>query len=156
MHRDNPFLSQNEMFRVMNRSMDLYRRRHAGRSPRRVMVHKSTEFKREERDGCMEALRACDAVDLVQVVEHVDWRGVRIDGRGRAKGDPAAFPVSRGTILPIGDREALLWNHGDAKGVTARSYFQGSRSTPRPLRLVRHAGHGRGMTPHKPSSGCLR
>ena len=140
--QDNPFLSQNEMFRVMNRSMDLYRRRHAGRSPRRVMVHKSTEFKREERDGCMEALRVCDAVDLVQVVERVDWRGVRIDGRGRGKGGPAAFPVPRGTILPVGDREALLWNHGDARGVAARSYFQGGRSTPRPLRLVRHAGHG--------------
>lgn len=140
--QDNPFLSKNEMFRVMNRSMDLYRRRHAGRSPRRVMVHKSTEFKREERDGCMEALRVCGAVDLVQVVEHVDWRGVRIDGRGTTKGSPAAFPVPRGTILPLGDREALLWNHGDARGVTARSYFQGSRSTPRPLRLVRHAGHG--------------
>ena len=139
---DNPFLSQNEMFRVMSRSMDLYRRRHAGRSPKRVMVHKSTEFKREERDGCMEALRACNAVDLVQVVEHVDWRGVRIDGRGPGKGSPAAFPVPRGTILPVGDREALLWNHGDARGVAARSYFQGSRSTPRPLRLVRHAGHG--------------
>ena len=139
---DNPFLSQNEMFRVMTRSMDLYRRRHAGRSPKRVMVHKSTEFKREERDGCMEALRVCEAVDLLQVVENVDWRGVRIDGRGRGKGSPAAFPVPRGTILPVGDREALLWNHGDARGVTARSYFQGSRSTPRPLRLVRHAGHG--------------
>ena len=141
--RDNPFLSQNEMFRVMTRSMDLYRRRHAGRSPRRVMVHKSTEFKREERDGCMEALRVCEDVDLVQVVEHVDWRGVRIDERrGDAKGSAALFPVPRGTVLAIGEREALLWNHGDTRGVTARSYFQGSRSTPRPLRLVRYAGHG--------------
>ena len=33
--RDNPFLSRNEMFRVMTRSLDLYRRRHSGRSPRR-------------------------------------------------------------------------------------------------------------------------
>ena len=43
--RDNPFLSRTEMFRVLTRSMDLYRRRHAGRTPRRVMVHKTTEFK---------------------------------------------------------------------------------------------------------------
>ena len=28
--RDNPFLSRTEMFRVMTRSLDLYRRRHAG------------------------------------------------------------------------------------------------------------------------------
>jgi hypothetical protein len=142
--RDNPFLSQTEMFRVMSRSMDLYRRRHAGRSPRRVMVHKTTEFKTEEIDGAMEALHLCEAVDLLQVVENVGWRGVRIDrGRGDAKGKPTAFPVSRGTVIGIGAREALLWTHGDVQGIGNRdSYFQGARSTPRPLRLVRHAGHG--------------
>jgi len=63
--RNNPFLSRTEMFRVMTRSLDLYRRRHAGRSPRRVIVHKSTEFKDDEVDGCMEALHLCEAVDLI-------------------------------------------------------------------------------------------
>jgi hypothetical protein len=142
--RDNPFLSRTEMFRVMTRSMDLYRRRHAGRSPRRVMVHKTTEFKPEEMDGAMEALHLCEAVDLIQVVEDVGWRGVRIEGRaGVAKGKPTAYPVSRGTVIGIGAREALLWTHGDVQGIADRNfYFQGGRSTPRPLRLVRHAGHG--------------
>jgi hypothetical protein len=142
--RDNPFLSRMEMFRVMTRSMDLYRRRHAGRSPRRVMVHKTTEFKLAEMDGAMEALHLCESVDLIQVVEDVGWRGVRIDGRaGSMKGTPTAYPVSRGTVIGIGAREALLWTHGDVQGIGERgSYFQGGRSTPRPLRLVRHAGHG--------------
>jgi hypothetical protein len=142
--RDNPFLSRTEMFRVMTRSMDLYRRRHAGRSPRRVMVHKTTEFKPEEMDGVMEALHLCEAVDLVQVVEDVGWRGARIDRRaGDTRGKPTAFPVARGTVISIGAREALLWTHGDVQGIGDRnSYFQGGRSTPRPLRLVRHAGHG--------------
>lgn len=142
--RDNPFLSRTEMFRVMTRSMDLYRRRHAGRSPRRVMVHKTTEFKHDEVDGCMEAFHLCEAVDLVQVVESVGWRGVRIDGRsGDRKGNAAAFPVARGTLLGLSPREALLWTHGNVGGIDDRgSYFQGKRSTPRPLRLIRHAGHG--------------
>ena len=143
--RDNPFLSRNEMFRVITRSMELYRHRHAGRSPRRVMVHKTTEFKSEEIDGCMEALHLCEAVDLVQVVGDVGWRGVLIDrGRGRQnKGNPAAFPVSRGTVIGLSPREALLWTHGDVSGIADRGhYFQGARSTPRPIRLVRHAGHG--------------
>jgi hypothetical protein len=142
--RENPFLSRTEMFRVMTRSLDLYRRRHAGRSPRRVMVHKTTEFKPDEIDGSMEALHLCEAVDLVQIVEDVGWRGVRIDGGGGAKkGKPAAFPVARGTLIGLGSREALLWTHGDVRGIGERgSYFQGARSTPRPVRLVRHAGHG--------------
>ncbi len=143
--RDNPFLSRTEMFRVMTRSMDLYRRRHAGRSPRRVMVHKSTEFKLDEVDGCMEALHLCETVDLVQVVENVGWRGIHIEQNPRGKkGKAAAFPVSRGTVIGIRPREALLWVHGDVRDVTrhGRSYFQGARSTPRPVRLVRYAGHG--------------
>jgi hypothetical protein len=142
--RDNPFLSRTEMFRVLTRSVDLYRRRHAGQPPRRVMVHKTTEFKPDEIDGCMEALHLCEAVDLIQVVSEMSWRGARLNrGKSGAKGEPAMFPVQRGTLLDIGAREALLWAHGDASGIGSRgSYFQGSRSTPHPIRLVRHAGHG--------------
>lgn len=143
-HRDNPFLSRAEMFRVMSRSLDLYRRRHAGRSPRRVMVHKTTQFKPDEIDGAMEALHLCEAVDLLQVVQDVPWKGVLIEGRpGSKKGHPAAFPVGRGTVIGLSPRESLIWTHGDVGGISQRGrYFQGSRGTPRPLRLVRHAGHG--------------
>lgn len=141
--RENPFLSRTEMFRVITRSMELYRRRHAGKSPRRVMVHKTTEFKRDEVDGCMEALHLCESVDLIQVVQDVAWRGVRIqEVPGASKGRPFSYPVSRGTLIGIGDREALLWTHGDVAGITNSGYFQGARGTPAPLRLVRHAGHG--------------
>lgn len=142
--RDNPFLSRTEMFRVMTRSLDLYRRRHAGSVPRRVMVHKNTEFKRDEIDGCMEALHLCEAVDLIQVVDSVGWRGVRMEpGSTGQKAQPTPFPVARGTLVTIGPRDALLWTHGNVMGISGeRSYFQGGRSTPRPIRLVRHAGHG--------------
>lgn len=142
--RDNPFLSRTEMFRVMTRSIDLFRRRHAGRVPRRVMVHKTTEFKLDEVDGCMEAFHLCEAVDLVQIVESTGWRGVRIDRQqNQSRGTAASFPVERGTLLDLGPREALLWTHGNVGGIDSRgSYFQGKRSTPRPLKLVRHAGHG--------------
>lgn len=142
-HRDNPFLSRNEMFRVITRSMDLYRRRHAGRSPRRVMVHKTTEFRQEEVEGCMEALHLCESVDLVQIVEDVGWRGVKFDRRrGTQDVGPALFPIDRGTVAGLGPRDALLWTHGDVRGINNRSFFKGGRSTPRPLRLVRYAGHG--------------
>jgi len=142
--RDNPFLSRSEMFRIMSRGIDLYRRRHAGRSPRSVMVHKTTEFKPDEIDGCMEAFELCESVDLIQVVSSVSWRAARLEkAKDGPKGEPTMFPVKRGTLLNVADREALLWVHGDVAGISSRgSYFQGARSTPRPIRLVRHAGHG--------------
>jgi hypothetical protein len=132
------------MFRAMTRSLHLFRRRHAGRSPRRVTVHKTTEFKPDEIHGSMEAFHLCEAVALVQVVEDAGWRGIRIDaGIDAKKGDPAAFPVARGTVIGFGPREALLWTRGDVRGISGRrSYFQGARSAPRPVRLLRYAGHG--------------
>jgi hypothetical protein len=142
-HRDNPYLSRAEMFRVMARSMDLYRRRHAGQSPRRVMVHKTTEFKGDEIDGCMEAFHLCEAVDLIQVVEDVPWRGVQISASGdQTKGSATPFPLKRGSLVGISPTEALFWTHGSVRGIGTQDYFQGGRSTPRPIRLVRHAGHG--------------
>lgn len=142
--RSNPFLSRTEMFRLVTRSMDLYRRRHAGRLPRHVVVHKTTEFKNDEVRGTFDALASCESVDLVQIVEHTGWRGIRIDGGPESKkGKPTAFPVQRGSVLPLGDYEALLWTHGDAAGVGNKgSYYQGGKSIPEPLRLIRHAGHG--------------
>lgn len=140
--RENPFLSRTEMFRVMTRSLDLYRRRHAGRTPKRVIVHKSTEFKRDEIDGCMEAFHLCEAVDLVQLIEDVGWRGVQFDTIG-AKREATSFPVARGSVVQLGPREALLWLHGSVDGIDVKGpYFQGKRSTPQPIKLVRHAGHG--------------
>jgi len=81
----------------------------------------------------------------VQVVEDVGWRGVRIEPdrqSSSSKGQPFGYPVERGTLIPLGGRECLLWMHGDVRGIAERSYFQGARSTPRPIRLIRHAGHG--------------
>src|SRR6266550_5822683 len=63
--------SRTEMFRVTTGSLDLYRRRHTGRSPRRVICSQIHGVKNVEIDGCMEALHLCEAVDLVQVVDDV-------------------------------------------------------------------------------------
>jgi hypothetical protein len=92
----------------------------------------------------MEAFNLCEAVDLVQVVEDVGWRGVLVNGPFNDRPAQAAmFPVPRGTVLGIAPAEALVWTHGSVKKISDKgSYFQGSRSTPRPLRIIRHAGHG--------------
>ena len=92
----------------------------------------------------MEALHLCEAVDLVQISEDIGWRGVKFDqGPRTSRISPARFPVDRGTLAILGPRDALFWTHGDVRGISnQRSFFKGSNSTPRPLQLTRHAGHG--------------
>ena len=144
--RDNPYLSRAEMRRVMARSLALYQRRHAGRSPKRIVVHKSTEFKLEEVDGCFDAWHSTEGLDLIQVQQDVTWRGIRIDPprqRGQAKGLPAKYPCDRGTCLQIGTKEVLLWTQGNARSAAGGgNYFKEGKGIPSPLLLRRFAGHG--------------
>lgn len=137
-HRKNPFLSQAEMRRVMARSLRLYQQRHAGRPPRRVVVHKTTEFKREEVEGCFDALAAVTEIELVQVKQSSGWRGIKIEGQKQ----PAGYPIQRGSLLQLGGREVLLWTQGTAAEAVAKNFFKEGKGIPAPLELVRFAGHG--------------
>jgi hypothetical protein len=142
----NPFLSRAEMRRVMARSLALYQRRHAGQIPRRVVVHKTTEFKDDEIEGCFDALRASEGIDLVRVQQDTPWRGVVLQPTGRGDDrlvEPGGYPVERGTYLPLGARDALLWTQGDAPdAVNGQHYFKEGKGIPTPLLVQRFAGHG--------------
>jgi hypothetical protein len=144
--QDNPFLSRGETQRLMARSLTLYQRRHSGQSPRRVIVHKTTEFKPEEIDGCYDAFRAIELIDLLQIQQECAWRGVQIEQPRRAgerRGAPSGYPVMRGTFLPLSGREVLLWTQGDAPdAVGGAHYYKEGKGIPEPLLLRRFAGHG--------------
>ena len=144
--RDNPFLSRADMRRVMARSLALYQRRHTGQTPKKIVVHKSTEFKPEEVDGCFDALRVAD-IELIQVQQDAGWRGVVIDppkSRDSSKGVPASYPCERGTFLPLDGRNVLVWTQGNAPraALDGKNFYKEGKSIPAPLQLKRFAGHG--------------
>jgi hypothetical protein len=143
--RDNPFLSRKEMRHVMSRSLALYQQRHAGRVPRRLVVHKNTRYTFDEVEACFEAFPGTQ-IDLLQVKQDFAWRGIQI-GRpaaGSTRGLPTAFPCERGSYLPVGGRSVLLWTQGNLPGfaLDGRNFYKEKRSIPAPLELVRFAGHG--------------
>jgi hypothetical protein len=149
--RDDPFLSRTEMRRVMARSLALYQRRHAGRSPRRVVVHKTTQFKPEEVDGCYDALSGSEMVDLYQIQQDTLWRGILIEPPKHPKasaGIPSAYPCNRGAYMQLGPREALVWTQGNVPDlVPGKSFYKEGKGIPHPLILRRFAGHGKWHDP---------
>ena len=126
------------------------------RAPAGLAVFLLLEEGAEVAASCMEALRVCEAVDLVQVVEHVDWRGVRIDGQGRGRGSPAAFPVPRGTVLPVGTARrcsgTMAMQEGSRRGRTSRA----AGALRDRYAWFDMPATGRGTTRRKPSSGSRR
>ena len=54
------------------------------------------------------------------------------------------YPVRRGMCFPIDKNTMYLFTHGIAPSVISqnRRYFQGGKSVPLPLRVVKHYGSG--------------
>lgn len=142
----NPYLSYHEMQSVLSRSLEIYQRAHAGKLPRKVTVHKNTEFKDVEILGAIDSVRDGTEVELVQIVKGVNWKGIRYNTA--SKPEAHGYPVTRGTYIPIERNEALLWTQGSVRGVNLKNstydvYKEGAlKPTPSPILVRRFTGPG--------------
>ena len=143
--RRNPFLTRDDMRAVLARSLELYQGRNGGNLPKRLVIHKTTAFKQEEVEGAFDALSAVPEIECVEVGAASCWRGVWLIGSGRQKPPtkPSGYPVPRGTMVVRSGNSALVWVAGNAPEVSTKGdYYQGKKSIPKPLQLIRHAGRG--------------
>ena len=137
---DSPYLNRRQMHAVLARAVQLYQTQHRGTLPRRVVVHKTTPFTPLETEGAFDALGRVPDVELLQVQHDTPWRGVR----GTGQGQPDSWPVLRGTLITLSDRDLLLWTQGNAPAVARRgNYYKEGRGVPHPVLLSRFAGHSR-------------
>ncbi|MFZ5617846.1 MAG: argonaute/piwi family protein [Pseudomonadota bacterium] len=135
----NPYLRRDQMLKVMARSLAVYQRKHGGRPPKRVVVHKNTRFLDDEVEGCFDALNIVDNVELIHIQDETSWRGFAFSQANQ----PDNYPILRGTMLPVGPYEALLWTQGDLPEVAdGAHYYKEGKGTPSPLLITRHAGYG--------------
>lgn len=143
---DNPFLPRQEMRRVMARTLSLYQHQ-KGVPPTRLVVHKTTPFTPEEIDGCTDALSTVDDLELLTLTQETSWQGIKIEAprneRRPQKGVAAAYPLERGTVLPLSPFDYLLWTQGNCSEVTkGGGYFKEGKGIPHPLCISRALGAG--------------
>ena len=77
--KGNPYLSYQEMQSVLSRSLLLYQDGHSGRIPRKIFVHKISHFTDDEIQGAFDAFGGKTELELIQVVRHINWYGLKVD-----------------------------------------------------------------------------
>ncbi len=137
--RRNAFLSRDDARRVGESIRQLFFEARSA-LPRRVVIHKRTEFRRDEREGLIEGLAGITEIDMIEIIVDDAFRYVNSRLKdGQVQVDK--FPVARGTVIPVSEHEALLWVHGSAAAIRNNwRYYQGKRRIPAPLLIRRHAG----------------
>lgn len=137
--RRNAFLSKDDARRVGESIRQLFFEAR-GELPKRVVIHKRTEFRRDEREGLLEGLQGIKAIDMIEIRVDDAFRYLSSKIKN-GEIHPDGFPVARGTVIPVTDDEAFLWVHGSAAAVkNGWKYYQGKRRIPAPLFLKRHSG----------------
>lgn len=136
---ENPFLTREEMRRVMSRSLSLYQRRHSGRLPKRLIVHKTTHFTRYEIDGAFDAIPNNVDIELLQIIQDTPWKGIKYDNYNGwvAKG----YPINRGSYFQLDAQEILLWTQGYVV-LKGGGFYKEGKGIPSPILIRRFAGYG--------------
>jgi hypothetical protein len=119
-----PHLSEEGATDLMKRSIDLYERQ-MNQRPRRIVVHKSSRYWKEESEGFLKAMDGVHQKDLVAI----EGRGIRFFRKG-------AYPPLRGTAIMLSDQDYILYTRGF---VPYLGTYPGMR-VPRPLEIIEHRG----------------
>ena len=140
-HRKNPFLTENEAYKLGLNIKELFYKSFT-ELPKRVVIHKRTPFRKEEVDGLVKCLSSAGITDIELLeINYEDnircfefSRDFSIDG----------FPVRRGLCFPLNENTMLLYTHGIAPSIRNPKfkYIQGGKTIPLPLKIVKHYGAG--------------
>lgn len=140
--RRNPYMSREDARQVGETIRTLFYESKS-RLPDRVVIHKLTPFKQEERDGLLDGLSGVSEIDMIEINVENALRYLASRYNYREKNFVIeGYPIKRGTVVPTDDYSALLWAHGSTSAVQpGRTYFQGKRRIPAPLLIRRYAGN---------------
>ena len=119
-----PHLNREAARKLLEQVLDTYHR-HFSVLPRRVVVHKTSRYWEDERQGFLDALSSVPSHDLLAI----ERRGVRFFRLG-------VEPPVRGSVVQLGDRNYLVFTRGYVPFLRA---YPGLR-VPNPLEVVEHWG----------------
>jgi hypothetical protein len=117
-------LNREPMRKLISAALERYTQQ-IGEPPATAVLHKTTDFNEEERNGALDSLKGTSHIDMVHVVESTLSRAFGF-----------SETTSRGTFWPMDENRGLLYTTGWVESVAT---YPGIGS-PSPLEVVRNYG----------------
>jgi len=146
--QENPFMRNEDASRLMLNLKQLYDDSVPTYKLKRVVVHKTTFFTKEEMAGITRGLSGIEDIELLQIQEFTPWRAIRFDSSDVMK--VSDYPIQRGTVIQLDKDTFLIWTHGSVQdnelAGANRNYYKNGRGIPAPLLVRRFMGKSDGAT----------
>src|SRR5574344_81270 len=146
----NPYMKQDEARTTISKLREEYYKCDPVGKLRRIVIHKTTPFTKEEIIGFTEALEGIEDIELLQIQGYSPYRAVKFYIK-EGKLMPNMFPIERGTTIKLSEDSFLLWTHGIVEGQDLsngryNNYYKGGRGIPIPVLVKRFYGKAPGDT----------
>lgn len=146
--QDNPFMRNEDACKLMLNLKKLYDDSVPTYDLKRIVIHKTTFFTKEEMEGITRGLAGLEDIELLQIQEFTPWRAIRYNSSDMR--DISNFPIQRGTVIQLNKDTFLIWTHGvvqdDELGGRKINYYKNGRGIPAPLLIKRFMGKADGAT----------
>lgn len=141
-YNKNPYMSKDDAFRLVTNIRNTYHKIDPVIGLKKLVLHKTTHFTRDEMDGICNALEGIDNIELLQIQQFSNWRAIKLrKNQSTGKHEFDGFPIDRGTIIQLDEFSFLLWTHGLVQSNELKKpYYQGKRGIPTPLLIKRFRG----------------
>jgi hypothetical protein len=136
--KKNPHLSKQEAYNVGIKIRELYSKTGHYNDITRVVIHKTTSFRKEEIEGFKQSFIGIEDFELYWISEKINIKGFSM-----FKNDPGFYPIARGTALQIADNELLIWTDGTIKNIDVipdKNHYQSARGIPKPILVKKYYG----------------
>lgn len=138
-NRKNQFLNYEEAYNLGIRIRTIYYNSNKIESINKIVIHRTTSFKKEEIEGFAKAFEGIDNFVLLQIIEYSKMSCYPFKN-GKCKG----FPPRRGTIIKDSSTSAYIWTDGsvlenDVLGENI-TYRNSKRGIAKPIRIVKFYG----------------
>lgn len=147
MGRKNPYMKADEARAMLGALRAQYYASTASTPLKRIVIHKTTPFTKEEIRGFTQAFEGIEDIELLQIQEMTPWRAIRFYSDINKGAYP--YPIKRGTVCELDSNSFLLWTNGSVMHdeINPRgNYYKGGRGIPVPLYIRRFYGKGSGDT----------
>ena len=141
-YNKNPFMSKDDAFKLVTNIRNTYHKIDPVIGLKKLVLHKTTHYTRDEIDGICNALQGIDNIELLQIQQYSIWRAIKLQKDiSSGKHKPDSYPIERGTIIQLDEYSFLLWTHGVVESQELNGkYYQGKRGVPTPLLIKRFRG----------------